>query len=179
MSARDGLRALAAPLAGLAAFAALVALLDPRLLSRTAPMSREDENAIRQALASYNRIYQDFFASGGEPALIDDFPASRDIKHHVFRDIGFLRSAGYVQVHDLAEAVVREVRRTGPGEAEALVFEEWNHVLQFSETRQPASPLKGLGQGFRYVLRRSAGRWVVVAWDLADLEPPPEKGFTW
>lgn len=177
MRARDGLRALAAPLIGLAAFAALAALLDPQLLSR--PLSRGDDEAIRAALASYNRIYEDFFASGGQPALIDEFPASRDVKHHVFRDIGFLRSAGYVQVYDLAEAEVREIRRTGPGRAEALVFEEWNHVLQSSETRQPASPLKGLGQGFRYVLRRTGDRWLVVAWDLADLDSPPDKGFTW
>jgi hypothetical protein len=118
-------------------------------------------------------VYQDIFASGGRPDLIDAFPATRDVKHRVFRDIGFVRTAGLVHVQDLASATVVEVARTGRGSAEVLVYEEWNHLLQRQDDRAPASPLKGMGQGFRYRLGIVDGRWLVTGWDVEDVEAPP------
>lgn len=179
MAARRWLTALAAALAGIAAFG-LASAVDPSLRPRRGSLPAADEAAIRGVLETYNQVYQDFYASEGVAAMIDEFPATRDLKHRLFRDIGFLRDAGFVQVQDLANAEVREVRATGPVEAEALVFEEWNHLLQRSGSRLPVDRPRGLGQGFRYRLRKEGGRWLVVGWDLAELAPPVDDGrFTW
>jgi hypothetical protein len=161
-------------LAGLVAFAATAAVLDPLLRpSRTGEsLAPGEDAAVRAALGDYQRIYQDFFASGGNPALLDEFPASKDVKHHIFRDVGFVRDAGLTLVQDLATLEVREVRRTGDELAEAVTFEEWNYVFQLAEGRKPASSLKGMGQGFRYRLRRTGGSWKVVGWDLTDVAAP-------
>jgi hypothetical protein len=179
MTRRGRLGLLAAPLVGLALFAGAARVLDPRLLPVRPALPAADEAGIREAIESFNRIYQDFYASGGNPALIDEFPATRAVKHFVFRDLGFVRDAGLVQVQDLASAEVREVRAMRSGEAEALVYEEWNLILQGAGDRAPRSSIKGMGQGFRYWLRREGRRWIVTAWDLEELPAPPERGFEW
>lgn len=174
--------ALLAPLLSGLAFAGAAALLDPELRpSRPGrPLSAADEQGVLEALVGYQRVYQDLFASGGRPDAIDAFPASRDVKHHVFRDIGFVRDAGLVHVQDLASATVLEAVRTGRDTAEALVYEEWSYVLQKASDRAPASRLRGLGQGFRYSLRRLDGRWIVTGWEIEDVAPPPrEEGRSW
>jgi hypothetical protein len=135
-----------------------------------------DAEAVVSTLIEYQRVYQDLFASDGRPDLIDVFPATRDVKHHVYRDIQFVRDAGLVHVQDLAAATVLEVVRTGSTTAEALVFEEWNSVLQKADDRRPASRLKGVGQGFRYRLRREGGRWLVAGWEPEEVTPPPQPG---
>lgn len=176
------LRALAAALLSTLLFAGAAALLDPALRGAPAdpPLSDAEEAAIQGALVDFQRIYQDFFATGGAPALIDAFPATREVKHHLFRDIGFVRDAGLVLVQDLATATLVETRRTGGDTAEALVYEEWNHVFQRASDRVPVSTVKGLGQGFRYHLRREAGRWVVTAWDPEDVARPAlDDGWHW
>lgn len=163
--------------AGLVLFALAAAALDPALRPGSAAAPRDGmEEEIRATLRDYQRIYQDFFASGGVPSLLDDFPASRDVKHHVFRDLGYVRDAGLVLVQDLATATVTEVKATGPSTAEATVYEEWNYVFQRAADRVPASALKGMGQGFRYTLAREAGGWRVVGWELADVPRPPDTG---
>ncbi len=180
MAWRDRLRTFAAGLAGVLAFAATARVLDPALLAGRAPLSKADDVAIREAVGTFNRIYEDFYASGGQPNLIDELPATRSVKHRIFRDIGFIRDEGLVQVQDLASATVREVLPAGPGEASALVFEEWNYVLQRSADRAPKSELKGTGQWFRYRLRKDAGRWIITGWDMEDLPAPAGDGsFKW
>lgn len=164
-----------AAIAGAIAFPLAATTLDPGLLRGGEELSLADSEAIRAVLGDYNRIYQDFFASGGIPARLNDFPATTELRHQVFRDIGFVRDAGLVLPQDLAEAVVREIRSAGPGAAEAIVYEEWNYVYQQSADRRPVSRPKGHGQGFRYVLRRSGDRWVVTAWDLEELPAPERK----
>jgi hypothetical protein len=176
------LRPLAATLASLAAFAAAAAVLDPELRPgrRTASLPPEDEAGIRQTLSRFQEIYEDFFASGGRPDLIDSFPATRELKHQVFRDVGFVRDAALVFVQDLATSTVLETRRTGEDTAEAVVYEEWNCVFQKSVDRTPATQLKGFGQGFRYELTRHGSGWIVTRWDLASVAAPPaDQGRKW
>ena len=171
-------RAALLAVASCAAFAAFAMVLDPGLRPsrRAAPLRPEDDAAIRAALASYQRIYQDFHASGGGPTMLDAFPATPAVKHEIFRDVGFVRDAGLVQVQDLAAATVREVRSTGRDTAEAVVLEEWNYVLQKADDRRPASKLKGMTQGFRYRLSRVGAGWLVTGWDPEDVEAPPASG---
>jgi len=139
----------------------------------------EERGAILATLRSFNAIWSDFYASGGDPSLIDAFPAVKVIKHGVFRDMGFLRDRGRIQVYDLAKMVPVEVKLVGPDRAEALVYEEWNYVIQDRATRAPVTDTAGMGQGFRYRLERVSGRWMVYAWDPEDLPPPPREGFMW
>jgi hypothetical protein len=169
-------------LLSVAAFVFTAAMLDPELRpsrpGRT--LSSADKDGVLAALIEYQRVYQDLFASGGRPDQLDAFPASRDVKHHVFRDLGFVASAGLVHVQDLASASVMEAVRTGRDSAEALVYEEWNYVFEKASDRKPASKLKGMGQGFRYRLRLVDGRWIVVGWEAEDVEAPGrEEGRKW
>lgn len=174
------IRLLLAAVVGTLAFVAAVSEFEPGLWGGRRALRADDDAAIRAMLVEYQRIYQDFFASGGAPALLDAFPASKGVRHQVFKDIGFVRDAGLVLVQDLATLDVREITPTGPRTAEATTFEEWNHVFQLAEGRTPASRLKGMGQGFRYMLRREAKGWVVTGWDLVDLATPAVgKERTW
>ncbi len=176
----------AAPLlavfASFAAFGGAAALLDPGLRPGPArpPLAPEDAAGVLGALVDFQRIYQDFFATGGVPALLDEFPATKEVKHQLFRDIGFVRDAGLVLVQDLATATLVEVERTGEDRAEALTYEEWNWVFQRAADRVPSSEIKGLGQGFRYRLRKDGGRWIVTAWEPEDIPAPPDdEGRKW
>ncbi|WP_242393103.1 hypothetical protein [Anaeromyxobacter oryzisoli] len=170
-------RRVAPALVGAVVFAATAALLDPALrVERPGALEAGDDAAVRETLGQYQRIYEDFFASGGGPAMLDAFPATKELKHFVFRDVGFLRDAGMVQVQDLAATTVVAVRRRSAGVVEADVYEEWNQMLQTVGDRKPVTAPKGFGQGFRYTLRRDGSGWRVVGWDLADLPAPERDG---
>jgi hypothetical protein len=175
------LRAVAAALLSAAAFGAAALLVDaPRARGEGAPFSPTEEGEILQALVTFQRLYQDLFATAGGTAMLDDFPATLEAKHLVFTDLGFLREAGLVQVQDLAGATLVDTRRTGPETAEAIVYEEWNYVFRRIADRSVASDLKGMGQGFRYTLRRAGGRWLVAGWEPEDMAAPAaETGFKW
>lgn len=158
-------------LASALAFAAVAWRVDGALSGRgyPAPIEGRERGELEETLDVYHRIYQDFFATGGEPALLNEFPATRGVKHHVFRDLGFLRGAGLVHVHDLATARTVSATATGPDVAEVVVFEEWNTELQNASDRSPAGRFAGLGQAFRYTLVRNGAGWLVASWDLENV----------
>ncbi len=160
--------------ASLAAFACVAAALDRGTLAAAHPArpSPSEEPAILGAIHDYQVAYQDFYATGGDPALLDAIPATKAAKHQIFRDIGFLRDAGLVLVQDLAANTLLDASMVAPGTAEVLVFEEWNWTLQRKSDRKLVSEVRGLGQGFRYRVARESGRWVVASWDVEDVPAP-------
>jgi hypothetical protein len=167
------LRALVAPILSAVAFGA-AARLDPSLVkaASSGPLPAEEAREVLLTLARFQQVYEDFFARGGSPELLNEFPASKELRHQVFRDVGFLRDAGLLQVQDLARAVLMETRWAGRDLAEAVVYEEWNYVFQTLADRKPQSELKGTGQGIRYRLQRGVTGWRVVAWDPVEVVPP-------
>ena len=136
---------------------------------------RAEKEQIAVTLKSYNKILSDFYASGGVPTLLDRFPASKTIKHGVFRDLGYIKSADKVLIYDHAETTPVRITFTSPGKAEALVFEEWNFMYQQSADRKPVSKPQGLGRGFRYTLVRDQGGWLVDGWDPVEMAEPDKK----
>lgn len=158
--------------ASLAAFACVAAAVDRDPRARPTPVSPVDEPAILGAVHDYQRAYQDFFATSGNPALLDAIPASKPAKHEIFRDIGFLRDSHLVLIQDLASVTLLDATMVDRNAAEVLVFEEWNWTLQRAGDRKLVSEVKGLGQGFRYRLGRERGRWVVASWDVEDVPAP-------
>ncbi|HZZ83461.1 MAG TPA: hypothetical protein VFE30_02900 [Anaeromyxobacteraceae bacterium] len=169
------------PLASAVVFAAAAAP-HPFVYARLArgELSGRDRKAILDTVRLFDRIYEDFYASGGGAAMIDAFPATKNVKHHVFRDVGFLRDEKLVLVYDLADLTPIDVKQTGADTAEALVYEEWNYLYQHAADRSTAANLKGMGQGFRYRLRQERGRWIVTGWDFEDVKPTRrDKGFVY
>lgn len=151
----------------------IVVFATSRLAGRDAV--RKEKELVAATVKSYNRILSDFYASGGVPAMLDKFPATRTVKHGVFRDLGYIGSAGKVLVYDHAETTPVKITFTAPGRAEALVFEEWNFMYQRSEDRKPVSKPQGLGRGFRYTLVRERSGWVVDGWDPVEMAEPDKK----
>jgi len=136
---------------------------------------RKEKEAVAATVKSYNRILSDFYASGGVPAMLDRFPATKTIKHGVFRDLGYIKSAEKVLVYDHASTTPVKITFTAPGRAEALMFEEWNFVYQRSADRKPVSRPQGLGRGFRYTLVRQGDGWLVDGWDPVEIAEPEKK----
>ncbi len=171
-------------LASLVAFAAAAAALDPGLVRRGSWPRPLAEPARTEAIGTvrlFLRYYADFFASAGSPEHVGDVPAATAVKHQLFRDLGFLRETDRVLVVDLATFEPKETVETGPGQAEVLVAEEWNHMEQRQSDRVPIGRHAGMGRGFRYVLRRGPeGRWIVADWfpDRGAV-PVPIEEFTW
>lgn len=124
----------------------------------------EDKKQIELTIKTYNKILADFYASGGNPGLINIFPATKQIKHEVFRDLGYVKSADRVLVYDLATQTPYRIKLTGPGRAEAQFYEEWNFMYQNIDRTPKTMPL-GFGRGFRYQLVKEKGQWLVQDWD--------------
>lgn len=136
---------------------------------------KREKAAVIGTLKTYNSILSDFYASGGVPALLNEFPATKAVKHGIFRDLGYIKRAERILVYDMAETTPVEVRITAPGRAEAVVFEEWNYMYQKLPDRKPLTPPKGMGHGFKYRLKREQGKWLVEGWDPIDIEKPKKK----
>lgn len=142
-------------------------------------LAGDDRAEVLEAVRLFNAIWRDFYATGGIPTMIDAMPASKMVKHGIFRDTGFLLRNERYLVYDLARAVPLEVTSEAPGRAEVLLFEEWNYVYQERATRKPVSEVKGMGQGFRYRLSRHEGQWSIREWFPEDVPAPASEGFVW
>ncbi len=171
------------PIISLAVFVLLGILFDRDLFRYPLIISgkgaERERAAILGTIHNYNAILTDIYVSGGIPALLNEFPATKSMRHGLFRDIGFIRDSGRVLVNDMADILPVEITITSPSAAEAVVFEEWNYLYQRSADRMPVSPMKGLGQGFRYQLIRQGGAWMISAWDPVEVGDPGQKGFTY
>lgn len=129
---------------------------------RDCPAAEKQE--IGQAVTKYNKILSDFYASGGNPMLINHMPATKQIKHEVFRDLGYVKGVEKILVYDMASMTPYRIRLTGPGRAEAQFFEEWNYLYQNLDRSPKTRPL-GFGLGVRYHMVKEQGRWLVQDWD--------------
>jgi hypothetical protein len=133
--------------------------------------------AIKETMIVYNLIYTDLYASGGVPARLNDFPASKRLRHELFRDIGFLRNRGLILVYDMADNIFVDVKRPSPSTAEVTEFEEWNYIYQKKPSRIPAIDIKGMGQGFKYFLVREGEKWIVVDYMPVDVKVKKKDEF--
>lgn len=137
----------------------------------------KEKGVIMEAVISYNKIYSDLYASDGVPLRLDDFPASKQLRHELFRNLGFLRDKNLILVYDMADLVFVEVKRPSPMTAEVTTYEEWNYIYQKSPSRQIAQSIKGMGQGFKYLLVKRKEGWFVVDYAPADVEIEKEDKF--
>ncbi len=145
---------------------------------RTSPQAMEREKSeIIGTIREYDKILTDIYVTGGVPALLNEFPATKAVRHGLFRDIGFIRDSKRVLVYDLADVIPVDVRIRSFESAEAVVLEEWNYLYQQSADRIPLTPVKGMAQGFRYRLSREKGRWIIKAWDPVDVVDPGQREF--
>jgi len=99
-------------------------------------------------------------------------PATKNVKHHIFRDLGYLRDGGLLLVMDMANSEVRDVAVTEPGLATAHIFEEWNYTYQDATSRAPQGKTRGMGRLFRYRLTGDGDRWTIYDWELLPRAEP-------
>lgn len=161
----------------LSAFLALLYLLigavfEQAVLSRSLSRAVDsaEEAALKDTVTLFNKIYSDLYASDGVPARLNEFPTTKQLRHELFRHLGFLREKGLVLVFDMADLVFVDIKRLSGDRAEVTTFEEWNYIYQDMRTREPVERIKGMGQGFRYVLVKRGGRWMVVDYYPADVK---------
>lgn len=175
------LRYLAPLLAALLLFLLLLLVLDRPLVRERLPLSRAeaaaDKDAVLAAVNAYNAILSDIYASGGAPSLLDELPATKTLRHELFRDIGFLRDADRLLVYDLAQTIPIDIKLVSARAAEAVVLEQWNYVYQRPDDRMPLTTIRGMAQGFRYGLRRVGGRWIIRTWEPVNVKEPEQGRF--
>jgi hypothetical protein len=138
----------------------------------------EERDLITAAVSTYNAIFADFYASNGIAKMLNEFPATKAVRHGLFRDIGFIRDSGRILVYDLATLTPVDVRVHSHSKAEAVFFEEWNYIYQDKKDRKPVSPVKGMGQGYKYSLVKEFGAWKVSAWRPIAVEEAGSAGVS-
>lgn len=137
----------------------------------------QEISSVKEAVREYNRIFSDLYASNGVTTRLDDFPASIQLRHELYRNLGALRQKNLVLVYDMATLVFVDVQITSPETAEVTTHEEWNYVYQEALTRETAEPIKGMSQGFTYSMVKRNGKWSVMSYIPADVEIQKEDGF--
>ncbi len=137
--------------------------------------AKEEEGAIKEVIILYNRIFTDLYASDGQTLRLNDFPASKRLRHELYRDLDFLRARRLLLVYDMADLIFMEIKRPSPLTAEVITFEEWNYIYQKPPSREPAQSIKGMGQGFKYYMQKQRGQWVVVDCIPVNINPPERK----
>ncbi len=130
---------------------------------------------IKDTIKKYNKIFTDLYASQGGITMLDEFPASVVLKHEIYRDIDFLGSQNLLIVYDMADSTFMDIKILSPYYAIVDLYEEWNYVYQDNISRRIKSPVKGMGRGFRYHLKKIKGRWIVFDTETIDIEPPDKK----
>ncbi len=144
---------------------------------KTERLSEKDKGEIINTLRLYNKILTDFYVSDGKPALLNQFPASKLIRHHTFRDIGFLQNSGRIIVYDLAELIPVSIELDSPDRAEAVVLELWNYMYQKRKNRETITLPKGFSRGLRYYLIRRGGQWIIEDYEPVHIKEPEIREF--
>lgn len=106
----------------------------------------------------------DFYATGGNPALIDDIPSSKFLKHEVFKEIGYLSSMGYLQILDLYDFKIKRMEFEDTKKVKVEVEEDWNFQRQDFETRKPLSEIYSFKFKAIYILKKIKEKWIVEEW---------------
>lgn len=127
-------------------------------------LSFKERSEIIKTLELYNKIFMDFYASSGNPALIDDFPTSKILKHEIFKDIGFLSSGGRVLVYDLINYKILNWDVKSSKEVFLKVLEIWNFQYQEIQERKPVSEIKQTNFLANYHLKNIKGKWQILEW---------------
>ncbi len=157
-------------------FVFVVALLgfDRSLISFVALKSgfgaTKEEQRIKSTLKLYNSCFVDFHDSGGVPERLNDFPAVTQLRHEVFREMGFLAANQRIMIYDSAEQKVLKITFISPGKAEVDVIEEWNFLYQKLKDRKPFTKIRGFSQGLSYKLGQVRGQWVVQEWEPKEIK---------
>ena len=150
---------------------ALIAVIFDKGASSGNNIKREyDEALIKETVLFYNKAISDIYTSGGVPAMLNELPSSKQLKHELFKDVNYFYSKGAVIVYDMAGLVFKDIKLTSPNTAEAITFEEWNYVTQKIKTREMLRIPKGMDAGFRYFLVRDKGGWLIVDYIPADVK---------
>lgn len=126
--------------------------------------SSSEKKLIEQTIKDYNHIITDFYASGGIHSMLDLLPATTQVKHEIFRDLGYIKSSDMILVYDLAEVKPFRIALTAPGRAEGQFYEAWNYIYQKPD-RTPITRPNGFGRGVRYQLVKGKKGWQVEDWD--------------
>jgi len=124
---------------------------------------KEKKNII-DTIVTYNKILMDFYATGGNPSLIDEMPTSKYIKHEIFKEIAFLSASKMVLVYDLTDIKIEKINFFGLKMAKAKVDEEWNYQYQDLGTREAKSDIKGGTFKVEYDLKKIKGKWIILQW---------------
>lgn len=125
---------------------------------------RSEKTRIEDTVKDFNHIITDFYASGGIPSMINLLPASKQVKHEIFRDLGYIKSADMILVYDIAEIKPFKIIMTGPGRAEGQFYEAWNYLYQKPD-RTPITRPNGFDRGVRYQLVKEKKGWQIEDWD--------------
>jgi hypothetical protein len=122
---------------------------------------RSDEQKVKQAVESFNRYLMDVYASGGSGKAIDEIPATKGMRHRIFKDAGYLNFGKKILVYDLASLEIDSVKLTGPRTAEATTREEWNYQYKQDKTYREIGKVWGGEGAYRYLLVKERGVWLV------------------
>lgn len=116
---------------------------------------------MKEAVENFNRYFMDVYASGGSGKAIDAIPATRGMRHRLFKDAGYLGFGARVLVYDLASLEVEGVKLTGPRKAEAVTREEWNYQYKNDKNWKFVGDVRGTGAKYSYTLVKENGKWLV------------------
>lgn len=123
-----------------------------------------EKKEIIKTIELYNKIAMDFYATGGNPALIDDMPSSKFLKHEVFKEIGYLSSMGYLQILDLYDFKIKRMDFEDTRKVKVEVEEDWNFQRQDFETRKPLSEIYSFKFEAIYILKKIEKKWIIEEW---------------
>lgn len=171
---------MAIPAVSLALFLLLAYAMDRDLFRYPLVQGRgyeREQVSVAETIRKYDAILIDFYDTNGVPALLNEFPATKAMRHAIFRDIGFLRDTGRTLVQDMADLTPVDVKITSYNTAEAVMLEQINYQYQRGNNRMPITEMKGMGCGFRYYLIRENNQWVVSEWDPVFVEEPINREF--
>ncbi len=127
-------------------------------------LKEKEKKEIEKTIEIYNKILMDFYATSGNPSLIDEVPAAKILKHEIFKEIGFLSMNERVLVWDLASIKIEKISFYGFKKAKARVLEEWNYQFQDLYTRKPSSEVRGKTVKIEYDLRKVKNKWIIFEW---------------
>lgn len=122
--------------------------------------------AIEDTLRLFSGTVAGFYASGGNLAGLNMFPAEKLIKRRIFQDIEINLTNGHLLIMDRDRTVVKEILFSSPEHATVVRDEAWFLQYQEAATRRPLSGKKANLITVRYLLKKMWGRWIIVDYDV-------------
>ncbi len=138
------------------------------------------EDELVATVKEFDKLYVNFFTSGGDLSRLHEFPAANLVKRRIVQEINSWSEKDSIFSHDRYMFEIKDVRHFRADRGYVETAESWMYLLRNLNTGKRAKGSKRADIRVRYILYKLDGQWRVEDFEVYNIEDDiPALADTW